>query len=96
MDEEGFVHLSFADQVAGSANRHCGEAGELLAVELDPVAIGAEIRVEDSYGSGAAFPHAYGPIPVAAAVAVHPLDRGEDGRWRFTRDRAGAAASPDH
>jgi len=80
---EGFVHLSFADQVAGSANRHLAGADELLAVELDPVAVGADIRVEDTYGSGTAFPHAYGPIPVSAALAMHRVERDPGGHWRF-------------
>jgi uncharacterized protein (DUF952 family)/lysophospholipase L1-like esterase len=79
--DEGFVHLSFADQVLGSANRHLAGAGELLAVELDPVAVGVDIRLEDSYGSGTAFPHAYGPLPVAAATAQHRLRRDRDGTW---------------
>ena len=81
---EGFVHLSFADQVAGSANRHLAGATELLAVELDPPAVGTEIRIEDSYGSGTAFPHAYGPVPASAAVALHPLERDASGAWTFT------------
>jgi uncharacterized protein (DUF952 family)/lysophospholipase L1-like esterase len=83
LDDEGFVHLSFADQVAGSANRHYPDADALLAVELDPSALAAEVRVEDSYGGGVAFPHAYGPVPVSAAVALHPLDRDADGCWSF-------------
>jgi uncharacterized protein (DUF952 family) len=91
---ERFVHLSFADQVAGSANRHFADAAELVVIELDPMSVDVEIRVEDTYGSGTAFPHAYGPLPVAAAIAAHPLERGEDGGWRFSPDRAAAAASP--
>jgi uncharacterized protein (DUF952 family)/lysophospholipase L1-like esterase len=91
---EGFVHLSFADQVAGSANRHYGDAAELAAVELDPAALPARIAVEDSYGGGTAFPHVYGPVPAGAAVAVHPLDRGPDGAWAFNPVPAGVAASP--
>ncbi|MFN2562810.1 MAG: DUF952 domain-containing protein [Jatrophihabitans sp.] len=94
LDTEGFVHLSFRDQVAASANRHYRTAGELVVIELDPVSIAAEIRVEDSYGTGTAFPHAYGPIPVSAAIAAHALQRDENGDWRFSPDRAGAAASP--
>ena len=92
---EGFVHLSFADQVESVANAIYRDRPELVVVELDPVALGVDVRVEDSYGEGRAFPHAYGPLPVAAAVATHPLTRGDDGGWRFTPARAAAAASPD-
>jgi uncharacterized protein (DUF952 family)/lysophospholipase L1-like esterase len=91
---EGFVHLSFADQVEGSANRHYADAPRLAVVELDPPAIGTEIRIEDSYGSGTAFPHAYGPLPVSAAISVRELGRDDAGRWAFSPVGAGAAASP--
>jgi uncharacterized protein (DUF952 family) len=95
LEREGFVHLSFADQVAGSANRHFADTGRLVAVELDPAALPAEIRVEDSYGSGTAFPHVYGPVPVTAAVDVHRLRRSAEGEWTFSPGGAVAAASQD-
>jgi uncharacterized protein (DUF952 family)/lysophospholipase L1-like esterase len=92
--DQGFVHLSFADQVEGVADRWYPDAAELVVIELDPAAIDAEVLVEDSYDAGVGFPDAYGPLPVAAAVAVHPLVRSTDGRWRFViRDGAAAAAS---
>jgi uncharacterized protein (DUF952 family)/lysophospholipase L1-like esterase len=93
--EQGFVHFSFADQVEGVANGVYREASDLLVIELDAAALGSEIRVEDSYGAGVAFPHGYGPVPVSAAVAAHPLVRAPDGAWRFTRRGAGGAESPD-
>lgn len=85
LDEQGFVHLSFADQVEGVANAIYRDAPGLVAVELDPTALKTEVRVEDSYGEGVAFPHAYGPLPASAAVAVHPLVRASNGGWTFTR-----------
>jgi uncharacterized protein (DUF952 family)/lysophospholipase L1-like esterase len=92
--DQGFVHLSFADQVEGVANAIYRDAPDLVVVELDPVALDSDVLVEDSYGAGVAFPHAYGPLPVSAAVAGHPLVRSADGTWTFViRDGAGAAAS---
>lgn len=71
---EGFVHCSWGRQVAGTVAKHFPGATDLLALQLDPAALGEVPLVEeDSYGSGQAFPHAYGPIPVAAVVAVTPL-----------------------
>ena len=93
---EGFVHFSFADQVAGSANRHYAEAAELVAVEVDPQRVPARLVVEDSYGSGTTFPHVYGPVPASAAVASHPLQRDGSNRWVFSRPDSGPGhASPD-
>lgn len=86
---EGFVHCSFASQVAASANRHFADADHLCVVELDPGRLRPEIRIEGG------FPHVYGAIPTGAVVAVHRIDRGDDGHWRFTPSGAGGAASPD-
>ncbi|WP_375484044.1 DUF952 domain-containing protein [uncultured Jatrophihabitans sp.] len=84
---EGFVHFSFAEQVAGTANLLYRDEPELVVVEVDTDAVPAEVRVEDTYGHGAEFPHVYGPVPTAAAVAVHPLARGANGDWTFTPPR---------
>ena len=83
---EGFVHFSFAEQVTGTANLRYRDEPDLVVVEIDPDAVGAELRVEDSYGSGTEFPHVYGPVPTAAAVAVHPLARTATGDWHFAPD----------
>ncbi len=80
---EGFVHFSFAEQVSGTANLRYRDEPELVVVEVDPAALDAELRVEDSYGSGTEFPHVYGPVPASAAVAVHPLRRTAGGDWVF-------------
>lgn len=81
---EGFVHFSFAEQVAGTANLRYRDVPELVVVEIDPGRVEAELRVEDSYGSGTEFPHVYGPIPASAAVAVHPIVRDAAGDWTFS------------
>ena len=93
--DEGFVHFSFAEQVAGTANARFRDVPDLIVLEFDAARIGADVVVEDSYGSGTAFPHVYAPIPVAAAVAVHELRRDQAGDYEFTPGRAGGAASPD-
>jgi uncharacterized protein (DUF952 family)/lysophospholipase L1-like esterase len=82
---EGFVHLSFRDQVEASAAKHFAAAPELVAVEVDTAACDAPMRVEDSYGSGTAFPHAYGAIPASAATSITELRRDADGRWQLPR-----------
>ena len=82
--DEGFVHFSFAEQVTGTANLRYHDRPALVVVEVDATALEAELRVEDSYGSGTSFPHIYGPIPCSAAVAVHPLRRTPAGDWMFS------------
>jgi uncharacterized protein (DUF952 family) len=71
---EGFVHCSYGHQVAGTLAKHFAGTTDLLALELDAAALG-DVRLvdEDSYGSGQAFPHAYGPIPATAVVGTTRL-----------------------
>jgi uncharacterized protein (DUF952 family) len=96
LQTEGFIHCSFADQVAAVANNLYRDEEGLCVVELDPARIGADVVIEDSYGTGTAFPHVYGPVPAAAAVAVHALARDANGDYSFTAGGAAGAASPDH
>lgn len=83
LTSEGFVHFSFAEQVAGSANRHYTDAPALLAVAFDTDVIPHRVEVEDLYGTGSAYPHVYGPIDVSWAREARPLQRDAAGRWVF-------------
>jgi uncharacterized protein (DUF952 family) len=94
LDSEGFVHLSFAEQVAGSANRHFAAAPALLCVELAADRLGAPLQIEDSYGSGTSYPHLYGPVLLEAVVGVLPMRRDVSGRWVDPGAGESAAASP--
>ena len=84
--DEGFVHLSYGDQVLGTADRFYRDLADPVAVEFDRRALGAAVIDEDSYGSGQRFPHLYAPVPVAAAVAIHPLRPGADGPYEWDVD----------
>lgn len=74
LDTEGFVHCSWGHQVAGTVARHFAGATGLVALRIDADRLGDVVLVEeDSYASGQAFPHAYGPIPVDAVIATTPV-----------------------
>ncbi len=96
LDTEGFVHFSFAGQVADTANARFRNAAELCVIEIDPAAITPEIRVEDSYASGIEFPHVYGPVSTDAAVATHRLERDTAGNWTFNPGGRSGSASQGH
>ncbi len=71
LSTEGFVHCSYGRQVAGTVEKHFAGVTGLLALALDPEALGdLDMVDEDSSGAGQMFPHAYGPIPVAAVVGA--------------------------
>lgn len=79
---DGFIHFSTAVQVRESAARHrAGQAG-LVLLAVDAAALGEALKWEPSRG-GALFPHLYGPLPVAAVIAVHDLPLGPDGTHVF-------------
>lgn len=70
-DPDGFVHLSWAEQVAGTVERHYDNAPSLVFLVIDEAALppGA-LRVEDTSGHGA-YPHLHATLPAAAiAYAV--------------------------
>lgn len=83
LDTEGFIHCSYPDQVLTPANERFHGVEGLLLLTLDPDALDAPLVVEDSYGGGVAFPHVYGPIPVAAVTGVIEFPCEADGSFRL-------------
>jgi uncharacterized protein (DUF952 family) len=80
---EGFVHFSFAHQVAETANYLFAGRDDLIVIEVDPTLLDAPVVLEDLYGMGEEFPHVYAAIPTAAAVAEHPINRDPSRRFTF-------------
>ncbi len=58
LETEGFVHLSFADQLAGTLETHFADADRVLLLELNRTSVLGDLRLEASRG-GADFPHLY-------------------------------------
>jgi uncharacterized protein (DUF952 family) len=77
--EEGFIHCSFADQVQGVADRFYAGRSDVVLLTVEVERLDAEVRVESVPGAGA-FPHVFGPIPLAAVAAAVPVPVGPDGR----------------
>ena len=76
---DGFIHLSAADQVSGTLQRHFANQDDLLLIGIDADRLGDGLRWEPSR-SGALFPHLYRPLEFAAVVSEVPLVRGPDGQ----------------
>jgi uncharacterized protein (DUF952 family) len=66
---DGFIHLSRAEQLAGTLTRHFDAAPDLLLLGVDPTLLGATLRFEASR-DGALFPHLYAPLPAQACRAL--------------------------
>ena len=75
---DGYIHLSAADQLAGTAAKHYAGQSDLMLIEVDLDALGEALVWEPSRG-GALFPHIYGPLPVAATRGARALSVSADG-----------------
>ena len=77
LEDEGFIHTSFADQVEGTARAYYQNL-DVVLLEIEPEAVPSPIRL-DELPDGREFPHIYGPIPTAAVRAAVPVPKGSDG-----------------
>lgn len=77
---EGFVHMSFAEQLRGTVDLHFRDGDELWLLEVDSRAIATEVQLEPSRDSQL-FPHLYRPIRFAEVLAWWRLRRDGNGHW---------------
>jgi uncharacterized protein (DUF952 family) len=84
LEEEGFVHTSFAHQVAGVAEAgYAAVPGPLVLLHVDETRLTSPWRVDPVPGAPEGFPHVYGPIDLDAVVRTTPVDRDPaTGTWR--------------
>jgi|SRR5689334_15262831 uncharacterized protein (DUF952 family) len=75
---DGFIHLSTAEQLAGTLRRHFAGRSDLLLVAVATEALQARLRWEPSRG-GQLFPHLYGALDMRAVRSVTPITLGADG-----------------
>jgi uncharacterized protein (DUF952 family) len=80
---EGFVHLSFADQLAGTFATHYVGAAPQRLLEVSEEGIAAELRVEPSRG-GALFPHLYRSLRPSDVLRWWLLEQ-DAGVWNVPR-----------
>jgi uncharacterized protein (DUF952 family) len=75
---DGYIHLSTAEQVAGTAARHFATESDLVLVALDTDRLGPDLRWEPARG-GALFPHLYRPLRLSDVVWDKSLPLGLSG-----------------
>jgi uncharacterized protein (DUF952 family) len=75
---DGYIHLSTAEQVTRTAERHFGDESDLVLVALDPARLGQDLRWEPSRG-GVLFPHLYRPLRLGDVVWDKSLPLGATG-----------------
>ena len=72
LEQVGFIHLSWQEQVQDTFNRFYADAGPVVTLRIDPKSVSAPLRA-DAIQTGVLFPHLYGPLPVASVVEVTPF-----------------------
>ena len=83
LDDEGFIHCSFAHQVEMIADL-VYRGRDVVLLSIDPSRVQAEVRVENLEGGEDLFPHIYGALPLDAVVRRRS---GSRRRRRQARDR---------
>ena len=79
---DGYVHLSAADQVTETVDKHFAGQTDLHVAAVDLLVLGDAVKWEPSRG-GQLFPHIYAALPLNAVLAYGPLERDADGPVRL-------------
>ena len=66
---DGYIHLSAADQLQGTLDKHFAGQAELVIAKIELEALGDTVRWEVSRGD-ALFPHVYGTLPIASVIGI--------------------------
>ncbi|GAA1967323.1 DUF952 domain-containing protein [Catenulispora subtropica] len=85
VEEEGFIHASTAEQVAGVANAFYADVADdaLVVLVIDPERLTASLKYDPVPGADKPFPHIYGPLNVDAVTGGAELERDAEGRYVF-------------
>ena len=75
---DGFIHLSTAEQLAGTIAKHFAGQSKLFIATIDLATLAPAIRWEPSRGDQL-FPHIYGTLPLSAVLEHCPLESGQAG-----------------
>ena len=80
---DGYIHLSTADQLTETVDKHFAGQSDLYVAAVDLEAIGNDMTWEESRG-GQLFPHIYnGPLPLETVLSYGPLERDDAGQVKL-------------
>lgn len=84
LSEEGFIHFSRAEQLAGTARRFYAGRDDLLLLTVDAPALGEALRMEAAADGFGVFPHLYTALSLDAVTDARPLRWQADGELDLT------------
>lgn len=83
-DAEGFIHCSYAAQVARVAEDRFRGRADLVLLEVDPAVLTCDVIDENLEGGTELFPHVYGRLPMST-VRIHDFPCRADGSFELPR-----------
>ena len=78
LQEEGFIHCSERKQVLGTYRRYFNNKEPLTLIEIDPLKLESELKLEGGQHNDGLFPHIYGVINKEAIVNARPFHSEEE------------------
>jgi uncharacterized protein (DUF952 family) len=82
--DEGFIHLSYADQVTATAERYYQDRQDLVLLRISRAQLGLDVVDENLLGGAELFPHLYAPLHHGAVEAVTAVVWDAQGRLDST------------
>ena len=79
LEDVGFIHASYADQVHGTASAYYADTGDLVLLVIDPERLRSPLKPE-AVGTQT-FPHIYGPLNLDAVARVVDFPPRPDGTF---------------
>lgn len=73
LNEEGFIHCSHEDQLAGVLQRYYSGKKDLLKLVIDTEKLKSRMIYDWSRSLTETFPHIYGPVNLEAVIAVSEI-----------------------
>ncbi len=74
LKEEGYIHCSQENQISGVLERYYAGQTDLLKLSIDTDTLTSPYIYDWSPSTADTFPHVYGPINIAAVVAVDAIN----------------------
>lgn len=81
LENEGFIHFSYKEEVLATANRYYQGQENLFLLKVDPEKVKERLQDDEVY-PGRVFPHVYGPLNLDAIIEKSELKANESGEFK--------------
>lgn len=82
-DQDGFIHCSKMEQIAGVGERYYAGQTGLLILGINPDKLTSRLVFENTMGGEELFPHIYGPLNLDAVESTAEFGQSAAGAFVF-------------